>query len=106
MDTFFLSIAVFLIPLGFTMLIVGIQSGGSLGGNSFKTLGASVAAVGLLCLCVAFYFVRQRHQDETAGRELLRKQLKAIFDELKGLRQDLKGGEDKNDRKDNPDGRG
>ena len=113
MEVFYVAVAGTFIPIGFMAVVIAKEFESAFTQNSLVIGGALVVFMGVGILLAAMWLTWQREKRESKkenweieGKVLQIDALAELLSEIKGLRQDLKGGEDKNDRKDNPYGKG
>lgn len=101
METIFIGVGGLSVSLGFLVLLSGIEVGGNAG--SIIEVGAiGLILVGMLLFIPAIILARRKAKRDDALIIAFGKLGSNILSELKGLRQDLKGGGKDGTNKSNP----
>ena len=100
MEVFYVAVASAFIPIGFMAVVIAKEFESAFTQNSLVIGGALVAFMGVGILLAAMWLTWQREQKEGKkenweinGKVLQMDALAQLLSEIKGLRQDLKGGD-------------
>lgn len=103
-DSVLLNLGVMGMPLGIVLAIEALNHKDSSGWAIMGVWGIVISIFGAALIYALFRDAKKKDMEKEIKQKVRDKILVEILSQLAGLRQDLKGGESRDDRKDNPAG--